>query len=74
MIRTESLSKTFQSDHREIKAVDGLNLQVNEGEVFGFLGNCQVLYGYGDTLGLHLLQLLDRYELGLRRPVEHQVR
>ena len=27
MIRTESLSKFFQSDHREIKAVEGLNLQ-----------------------------------------------
>jgi len=38
MIRTAALSKYFQTDHREIRAVDGLNLQVNEGEVFGFLG------------------------------------
>lgn len=31
-------------------------------EVFGFLSNCQVLYGYGDTLGLHLLELLDIWD------------
>jgi ABC-2 type transport system ATP-binding protein len=38
MIRTQELSKYFRSNGSEIKAVDGLTLQVNAGEVFGFLG------------------------------------
>ncbi len=38
MIRTQSLSKSFHSDGKEVRAVDGLDLQVNQGEVFGFLG------------------------------------
>ncbi len=38
MIKTEALSKHFQSDGREIRAVDDLDLEVREGEVFGFLG------------------------------------
>ncbi len=40
MIRTEGLSKTFQGDKRTgpIRAVDGLDLNVQQGEVFGFLG------------------------------------
>ena len=54
MIRTESLSKFFQSDHREIKAVEGLNLQVNEGEVFGFLGP----NGAGKTTTVRILACL----------------
>ena len=54
MIRTESLCKYFQSNHREIKAVDGLNLQVQEGEVFGFLGP----NGAGKTTTVRLLACL----------------
>ena len=54
MIRTEALSKYFQSDHREIRAVDGLNLQVNEGEVFGFLGP----NGAGKTTTVRMLACL----------------
>jgi ABC-2 type transport system ATP-binding protein len=54
MIRTEALSKSFQSDHREIKAVEGLNLQVHEGEVFGFLGP----NGAGKTTTVRLLACL----------------
>lgn len=40
MIRTENLCKTFQLNKKQpaMKAVDGLNLDVHEGEVFGFLG------------------------------------
>jgi len=54
MIRTEALSKYFHSDHQEIKAVDGLNLQVNEGEVFGFLGP----NGAGKTTTVRMLACL----------------
>ena len=54
MIRTENLSKHFQSDGREIRAVDGLNLQVREGEVFGFLGP----NGAGKTTSVRVLTTL----------------
>ena len=54
MIRTESLAKFFQSDHRTIKAVEGLDLQVHEGEVFGFLGP----NGAGKTTTVRLLTSL----------------
>jgi ABC-2 type transport system ATP-binding protein len=54
MIRTEALSKHFQSEGREIRAVDGLDLQVQEGEVFGFLGP----NGAGKTTSVRLLTSL----------------
>ncbi len=54
MIRTESLCKYFQSDKREVRAVDGLDLQVNEGEVFGFLGP----NGAGKTTTVRMLACL----------------
>ena len=51
MIRIEDLTKHFLSDGREIHAVDGLDLQVREGEVFGFLGP----NGAGKTTTVRLL-------------------
>ena len=54
MIRTQNLSKYFQSDRREIRAVDGLDLEVREGEVFGFLGP----NGAGKTTSVRLLTSL----------------
>jgi len=54
MIRTEELSKYFPGDGAQIKAVEGLNLQVNEGEVFGFLGP----NGAGKTTTVRLLTCL----------------
>jgi ABC-2 type transport system ATP-binding protein len=54
MIRTEGLSKTFESAGREIRAVDALTLHVNEGEVFGFLGP----NGAGKTTTVRMLACL----------------
>jgi ABC-2 type transport system ATP-binding protein len=54
MIKTQDLSKHFQSDGREIRAVDGLDLDVREGEVFGFLGP----NGAGKTTSVRLLTSL----------------
>ncbi len=54
MIRTESLCKYFQRNHQEIKAVDGLDLQVRQGEVFGFLGP----NGAGKTTTVRMLSCL----------------
>src|SRR5512136_2519920 len=54
MIRTEALCKYFPSDGKEVKAVDGLNLEVREGEVFGFLGP----NGAGKTTTVRMLACL----------------
>jgi len=54
MIRTEALCKYFSSNGKEVKAVDGLNLEVNQGEVFGFLGP----NGAGKTTTVRILTCL----------------
>jgi ABC-2 type transport system ATP-binding protein len=55
MIRTELLTKHFiAGDKHQVKAVDGLNLDVREGEVFGFLGP----NGAGKTTTVRLLTTL----------------
>jgi len=54
MIRTESLCKHFQAGGHQVKAVDGLDLDVREGEVFGFLGP----NGAGKTTTVRLLTCL----------------
>src|SRR5512133_864755 len=56
MIRTENLCKSFQLNKKQpaMKAVDGLNLEVHEGEVFGFLGP----NGAGKTTTVRMLTSL----------------
>lgn len=54
MIRTEGLCKYFQTGGHDVKAVDGLDLQVREGEVFGFLGP----NGAGKTTTVRMLACL----------------
>jgi ABC-2 type transport system ATP-binding protein len=54
VIRTEDLCKHFPGDGSPVKAVDGLTLQVKEGEVFGFLGP----NGAGKTTTVRLLACL----------------
>lgn len=54
MIRTEALCKYFQANGHTIKAVDGLNLEVRQGEVFGFLGP----NGAGKTTTVRMLACL----------------
>jgi ABC-2 type transport system ATP-binding protein len=49
MIKTENLTKTF--DRGKIRAVDQLNLEVKEGEIFGFLGP----NGAGKTTTIRML-------------------
>lgn len=57
MIKTEGLTKTF--DHGKIRAVDRLDLEVKEGEIFGFLGP----NGAGKTTTIRVL-------MGFIRPTE----
>lgn len=54
MIRTERLCKYFTGNGREVKAVDGLDLDVRPGEVFGFLGP----NGAGKTTTVRMLACL----------------
>ena len=57
MIRTEALCKYFSSsskEGKEVKAVDGLSLEVKQGEVFGFLGP----NGAGKTTTVRMLTCL----------------
>lgn len=54
MIHTESLRKHFHTDGHDVKAVDGLDLDVHEGEVFGFLGP----NGAGKTTTVRMLACL----------------
>jgi ABC-2 type transport system ATP-binding protein len=57
-IRIENLSKTYRAGHngKETTAVRTLNLEVKEGEIFGFLGP----NGAGKTSTIHLLLNLIR--------------
>ena len=54
MIRTEGLCRSFRSHEKEVTAVADLNLEVNEGEVFGFLGP----NGAGKTTTVRMLACL----------------
>ena len=59
VIRTESLTKVYISRQREVRALDRLDLEVQQGEIFGYLGP----NGAGKTTTLRLL-------LDLIRPTE----
>ncbi|XVX20723.1 methionine ABC transporter ATP-binding protein [Actinomycetota bacterium] len=60
MITVEQLSKTFQSPHGPVHAVDDISLEVDRGEVFGILGPS----GAGKSTLLRCLNLLERPTAG----------
>ncbi len=62
MIVLENLSKTFQTTNGELKAVDHINLTVNQGEIFGIIG-------YSGAGKSTLIRLLN----GLEKPTEGSV-
>ncbi len=65
MIEARGLGKDFGS----IRALDGLDLQVGEGEFFGFLGT----NGAGKTTTVHLLATLLKPTRGTARVAGHDV-
>jgi len=54
MIETHKLAKTFKARKGAVEAVRGVDLQVNEGEIFGFLGP----NGAGKTTTMRMLSTL----------------
>jgi D-methionine transport system ATP-binding protein len=60
VIQIEKLSKTYRSRGREVTAVDGVDLTVREGEVFGVLGRS----GAGKSTLLRCVNLLERPDSG----------
>lgn len=55
MIKIENLSKTFYDENNAIKALKNINLQINEGEIFGIIG----LSGAGKST---LIRCINRLE------------
>jgi len=60
VIQIEKLRKTYRSRGREVTAVDGVDLEVREGEVFGVLGRS----GAGKSTLLRCVNLLERPDSG----------
>lgn len=60
MIRIEGLRKTYRTRGRTVVAVDGVDLTVREGEVFGVVGRS----GAGKSTLLRCINLLERPDAG----------
>ena len=60
VIEIENLSKVYPSQHGDVRALDGLNLAVQAGEIFGYLGP----NGAGKTTTIRLLLDLIRPTAG----------
>ncbi len=62
MIELKSVSKTFISDKKEVRAVDQVDLTINNGDIFGIIG----FSGAGKSTLVRCINLLER-------PTEGQV-
>ncbi|GID91806.1 methionine ABC transporter ATP-binding protein [Amorphoplanes digitatis] len=60
MIQIEDLRKTYRSRRRDVVAVDGVDLGVRQGEIFGVLGQS----GAGKSTLLRCVNLLERPDAG----------
>ena len=56
MIELKNLSKVYHTANREIVALDGINLTINDGEIFGIIG----LSGAGKSTLVRCINLLER--------------
>lgn len=60
MIRLENVSKTFFIESGEVQAVRDANIEINEGEIFGFIGYS----GAGKSTIVRCINLLERPTTG----------
>ncbi len=61
MIKVENLSKTFKIENgEEIKALDDINLEINDGEIVGIIGKS----GSGKTTLLRILRGVESFDTG----------
>ncbi|RDW18682.1 methionine ABC transporter ATP-binding protein [Oceanobacillus arenosus] len=60
MISIEGLSKIFKQDNKQLKAVDNLNLKINQGEIYGIIGYS----GAGKSTFVRLLNRLEEPSSG----------
>ncbi|MGI9277432.1 MAG: methionine ABC transporter ATP-binding protein [Endozoicomonas sp.] len=60
MIELKSLSKVFKSGGREVRAIDGINLAVPEGSIYGVIGSS----GAGKSTLIRCVNLLERPSAG----------
>lgn len=56
MIELKNLSKVYKTSEREIVALDGINLTIQDGEIFGIIG----LSGAGKSTLVRCINLLER--------------
>ncbi|MEY8388811.1 ATP-binding cassette domain-containing protein [Oscillospiraceae bacterium 38-13] len=56
MIQIQNLSKTFGGGTGEVRALDGINLDIRQGEIFGIIG----LSGAGKSTLVRCMNLLER--------------
>jgi ABC-2 type transport system ATP-binding protein len=69
MIETQGLRKTFKTRRGAVEAVQGVDLRVEQGEIFGFLGP----NGAGKTTTLRMLTTLLPPSGGQARVAEHDL-
>ena len=72
IVEIENLTKDYEVGFwrkRKVRALDGLSLQVNQGEIFGFLG----ANGAGKTTTLKLLMRLMFPTAGNARILGHDI-
>ena len=56
MIELKNLSKVYKTSEKEIVALDGINLTIQDGEIFGIIG----LSGAGKSTLVRCMNLLER--------------
>jgi ABC-2 type transport system ATP-binding protein len=69
IIRTTNLTKAFLVDHQPVNAVNGIDLAVKTGEIFGFLGP----NGAGKTTTMRMLTTLLKPTAGTARVVGYDL-
>ncbi|NLK07734.1 MAG: methionine ABC transporter ATP-binding protein [Firmicutes bacterium] len=61
MIKIRNLTKIFTDGHREVRALDDVDLEINQGEIFGIIG----LSGAGKSTLVRCINMLERPQAGV---------